>query len=636
MHARWTTLSFWLLVVLAATSMLSGTMSSAQQLRADIIDVPTVGEGLHVHNLFQSNMVLQRAKPVAIWGWATPDDQVTVTFGGQTASTVAADDRTWRITLEPMLASAEPRVLVVASGDHTVTLENVLVGDVWVLGGQSNMEHPLARVENGPLEIASANFPDIRILTVPYNAGPEPEVGFPRLREWSDWFGRHYRKGYWDSCTPEIASELSAIGFVFARRIHMAAQVPIGVIDVSRGGTTVETWAPDAVLRGMQAEPVVELLAGWDQKIAEWDAEQDLANRIAQHEQYIRRMNEQGNEIPSDRIDPPTDLCPGPSMDHNRPGNCFGGMIAPLAGFSVKGAIFHQGYNNCFNGTPGAVMYRQVFPEMIHAWREAFNDPTLPFGILSLCTQGTVQTRDDFAPHMADAGPFIREAQYQTYLQLLNDGDESIGFVSTYDLQRRWYHPQLKVPAGERIARWALATAYGMRQIKWQPPILEEMTVEGGRIVLKFDRAVDAIDNGLPIEGFAIAGEDRAFHPAVAEHRVTGQNDRGQDQIDRTTIVLTCHMVPEPIAYRYAWARSPMGNTEAYHLTDIPLATQRSDDWPLEATPLGVFEDGPPKELNRGQRNQLIQALRNIDLHRRAVEAEAFLREHESLLENRP
>ncbi len=151
--------------------------------------------------------------------------------------------------------------MTVKGKDKTLVLDNILVGDVWVLGGQSNMEFELAKVENGNLEIISANFPEIRILTVPYGQGPELKPGFARLHQWSDWSGRHFRKGDWDVCTPETARELSAIGYVFARRIHKASNVPIGVIDASRGGTTVETWTPLPVLRAMDSEPTKAKLA---------------------------------------------------------------------------------------------------------------------------------------------------------------------------------------------------------------------------------------------------------------------------------------------------------------------------------------------------------------------------------------
>lgn len=588
--------------------------------REDVIDGPAISAGLCVSNVFQTNMVLQRDKPISLWGWANAGENVTVIFDGKEQAATAAKDRAWKVTLPALAASSEPRKLIVKGEQQTLTLDNILIGDVWVLGGQSNMEFPLDRIENGQLEIVSANFSNIRILTVPASDGPDNKPGFPRLHEWSGWFGRHYRKGDWDVCSPDVVRELSAIGYVFARRIHMATQVPIGIIDASRGGTTVETWTPDPVLRAIDSLQVQTLLTEWDQKVSAWDPQADLNSRIEAYRQKVARREREGDKIPANEQQP-ADLRPGPAMDQNRPGNCYASMIAPLAELQVKGAIFHQGYNNCFNGTQGAIMYRHVFPRMISSWRAAFNNPEMPFGILSLCTEGAVQTLENYSEMMANVGPYIREAQYQTFLEFYQAGDTNIGFTSTYDLRRRWYHPQLKIPAGERIARWALATQYGFNQeIQWRPPMVEEMNVEDGRIVLRLDKAADAVDDGGPITGFAVAGEDRRFHPAQANHLVTGKDDRGRPQTDTKVLVLSSPMVPEPVHYRYAWGRSPLGNLQASRITDIPFATQRSDDWPLENIPRDVLDEAPVN-LDRGQRRKLQEALQKQDLQRRLHEA---------------
>ena len=363
--------------------------------------------------------------------------------------------------------------MTVRGATQILELEDVLVGDVWLLGGQSNMEFELAKVENGALEIASANLPEIRVLTVPYGVGPEPRAGFPRLHEWSDWFGRHFRKGDWDVCSPEVVRELSAIGYAFARRVHLASGVPIGVIDASRGGTTVDGWTPESVLRGLESPAVGGKLADWDARVDAWNAEVDLARRVEEHRSWLARMDQEGRDVPDDRRTPPTDLRAGPIADPNLPGNSFAGMIAPLAGLSIKGALFHQGFNNALDGMPGVRLYRATFPAMIAAWREAFGDPELPFGILSLCTEGYPQTLENYLEKQLDAGVFIRAVQYETFLELRDAGDANIGFASSYDLRRRWYHPQLKLPAGERLARWALATQYGFDgELDWEPPRL--------------------------------------------------------------------------------------------------------------------------------------------------------------------
>jgi sialate O-acetylesterase len=488
------------------------------------------------------------------------------------------------------------------------------------------MEEPLNNVENGKLEIVSANYKGIRILTVPAQNGPTMKKGFARLHEWSNWSSRHFRKGDWDVCSPEVVRELSAIGYVFARRLHMAAQVPIGVIDASRGGTTVETWTPMPVLQKIDTPEVGAWLTEWDQKVADFDPQKDLEKRVESHHNWVKNMKKQGKEIPKNRS-VPTDLRPGPAMDQNRPGNCYASMVAPIAGLSVKGAIFHQGYNNAGGGSAGADMYYQVFGKMITAWRNAFNDPQMPFGIISLCTAGDPQTRDDYLEKMVDGGIYIREAQYKTFLDFLKSGDENVGFASSFDKRRSWYHPQLKIPVGERISRWALATQYGMeREIKWKPPMYKEMKVEGGKIILKMDTWVRAVTDG-PIVGFAIAGKDRRFQPAEAEWLVTGKDQHNRPKHDRSIVVLSSPHVPDPIHFRYAWGRNPMGNLQAAGNNDLPFATQRSDDWRMENVPVKLTgaEDLSPKDFARRGNGESKKALQLDDLGRRLKEAQTLI-----------
>ena len=616
---------FSCLLIFTLASSLAIPAFAQKMPREDVIDVPAIGEGLCVSNVFQTNMVLQRDQPIHVWGWADPDEQVMVEFAGSEASTKAGKDRAWKVTLPAVSANTKPQQMVLKGESESLVLDNILIGDVWVLGGQSNMEFELAKVENGPLEIISANFPEIRILTVPYGQGPELNMGFPRLYQWSDWSGRHFRKGDWDVCRPEIAQELSAIGYVFARRIHKAGNVPIGVIDASRGGTTVETWTPLPVLRAMSSEPTKAKLESFDEAAAAWNPQMDLEKRIAIHRQWVERQVKEGNPIPVDKKQEPGDLQPGPLGNHNFPGHCYAGMIAPLSGLSVKGAIFHQGYNNAFEGSVGVEMYRDIFPEMIRAWRVAFNNPEMPFGILSLCTDGYPQTRDDYCEKMFNAGIEIRAAQYQTFLDFHNAGDRNVGFVSTYDLRRRWYHPQLKIPAGERIARWALATQYGFdSQVQWKPPMLVSMEKGDGTLLLKLDTDVSDPQDGV-IEGFAIAGEDRKFHPANVAYAEKGKDNRGRIQYDYKQLILTSPMVPTPTQFRYAWGRNPLANLQATGNKDLPFATQRSDDWMMEEVPLGVLGEEVSLPLSGGDRNKIIQALRRQDTERRLKEAEKVI-----------
>jgi len=609
--------------------------SRKQLPREDVVEVPAIGKGLCVSNVFQTNMVLQRGKPVAVWGWAAPGEKVTVSFAGQQATATAGADRAWQVTLEPMPADATPQRMTVQGKAATLTLENILVGDVWLLGGQSNMEFPITNIVDGELERVSANLPQVRLLTMPQGAGFDSVRSFHRLHEWSSWSSRHFRKGDWEVCTPETIREFSAIGTVFGRRIHMASGVPIGLIDTSIGGTTVETWTPADVVAKIDAQETRDMLQEWAEKIAAWDAEKDLENRIARWEQRKKKVEAEGKTLPPHETRP-TDLRPGPVADRNRPGYCYAGVIRPLRGLAVTGAVFHHGFNNCFRGSAGARMYYQVFGKMIAAWRQNFGDERMPFCIISLCTAGEPQTQENFLLRMYDVGPYIREAQYRTFRDLQDAGDPNVGFVSSFDQRKSWYHPQIKVPVGERVAKWALVTQYELltgrgSEERWLPPAIEKVEAVDGTIRLTLSTNVATADDADgEMLGFAIAGEDRRFHPATISYYTDGKRDnRNRLQYKKHMLVLRSPMVPTPVHYRYAWARNPMANIT--NGRGIPLATQRSDEWILEETPV-KFPTQPGMTVEefrrwRPLRGKQMKELELDDTLRRIKEAEATLSE---------
>ncbi|WP_460166160.1 sialate O-acetylesterase [Thermostilla marina] len=605
--------------------------------KEDVVEVPAIGDGLCVSNIFQTNMVIQRDKPIRVWGWASPGEKVTVSFAGHEATAEAGSDRAWEVVLPAVPVNTTPQTMVVRGKEETITLENILVGDVWVLGGQSNMEFPITNVDDGELEAASANFPQIRLLTTPQGKGFDSVHSFERLYEWSSWSKRHFRKGDWEICTPETVREFSAIGYVFGRRVHMATGVPIGLIDTSIGGTTVETWTPIDVLEQVEGAETRALLQDWAERIASYDPQADLQRRIEAYEARIKSLKERGEPIPPDSR-PPNDLRPGPAADRNRPGYCYAGVIRPLEGFAVKGAVFHQGFNNCFSGSAGARMYYQVFGKMITAWRKAFDDPQMPFCIVSLCTAGAPQTLDNFLVPMYDVGPYIREAQYRTFRDFFDAGDPNIGFASTYDLRKSWYHPQIKIPAGERVAKWALTTQYGVFQRGgaeqfWLPPTIEKMEIVDGTIRLTLSTDVRTKDDADgKMLGFAIAGEDRIFYPAEVTYyteTIEGQKPRER----RNILVLRSPFVDEPVHYRYAWARNPLENI--VNGRGVPLATQRSDDWILEETPvkIEVPEGMSPDSARRYIAGRLRKVLEAADLERRLRTAQATVEELTPLVE---
>jgi sialate O-acetylesterase len=264
-------------------------------------------------------------------------------------------------------------------------------------------------------------------------------------------------------------------------------------------------------------------------------------------------------------------------------------------------------------------MYYQLFAKMIEAWRAAFDDPEMPFGIISLCTEGPRQTLDNYLEMMVNEGPYIRQVQYQTYLDYVSAGDKNVGFASSYDMRRAWYHPGLKVPVGERISRWALVTQYG-KKIDWKPPVVTEMKTDNGQIILTMDIPVSA-QNKSPIEGFAISGKDRRFQPAKVEHLIIKKDINNKPVYDYNTIVLSSPHVADPIHFRYAWGRNPMGNLKPrYNSGAPPMATQRSDNWKIHEVPV-KFSD----KVDRQSTNLVRQTNQMLDMDRCLKNAQNLL-----------
>ena len=606
---------FTISLIASLSALLTLSSAMAQQEFANHLTVaPAIAEGLSVHNLFQSNMVLQREKPITIWGWALAGEEVSVSFAGKIQTTKAGTDRSWKVIFPAMPASGEPMQMRIKGKAATLTLDNILVGDVWVMGGQSNMQEPLMNLEGGDVEIASANFPKIRLLTVPSLVDNQEKKNFPRRQK------DKQPDGEWDICSPQTVPEFSGIGYVFARRIHMASQIPIGVIDASFWGTPVEGWLPLSVVRSMDGEVVRALVSDWDRQVAAWDPKKELENQIKQHEQNMEELKKQGQ---ASNESPPSKPAGAPIDNQNYPGNCYASMIAPIAGLAVKGAVWHQGYNNA---RPDAeTFYHQVFPKMIASWRAAFHDANMPFGIISLCTDTAPQTLDNYLECMMDFGIYVREAHYKTFLDFYKAGDKNIGYASSYDHRRAWWHPELKIPAAERIARWAMATQYGFN-VNWKPPMITKVEPKDNTLILSFDSDMASV-NSEAIAGFSIAGKDGKFQPAKAEYMVTGKDENGQPQITWKALVLSHPLVPNPIHYRFAWGRNPMGNLRMVHIKDIPFATQRSDNWTVADMyeNYTVKKSAVPGQVHGGETEELKKALKAADLDRRIFEAQALL-----------
>ena len=558
---------------------------------------------LRLPHIFGDSMVLQREKPVAVWGWADAGKQVTVEFAGQRKDCLAGQDGRWRTTLDPLPACAQAAELVIRSTGSSVVFENVLVGDVWLLGGQSNMEQALRNIRDGDVEVLSADRPAIRLITVPLRADPTPQDDFPRIDEYNSWSNVTERKGDWQVCTPETVQLFSAVGYVFGNRIHQVTKVPVGLIDTSWGGTTVEAWISRPTLT--KIPEAQSLLDDWDARIAVYDPDASLAELVARWESRVEKLKADGRD-PEPK---PTEPKPSPAVNRNNPGAAYNAIIAPMAGLSVKGVLFYQGINNAVGGARPSV-YRKTFSALIPEWRRTFQDEQLPFGIIQMVSYGFPPYMTELETRMVSAAPYIREAQLQAHLD-----HDNTGFVCAYDLGHIQMHSPYKAPLGERIARWALATQYD-QQLTYETPLYESMEIDGDRIVVQMNGPIHPSSGGrAKILGFAIAGEDRHFYPAEAYME-------GSDRVS-----VHSEFVKQPVAVRYAWGTRPYGTFVGGGWSGQPVAPFRTDDWEWRDTP---YDRSSPeyREFDAWMREQREQAQQWL-IQRKVEEAEKTLAELE-------
>jgi len=535
---------------------------------------------LKVHGIFRNNMVIQRDKPIVIWGWAPEGARVQVRFGEQVEmAPVNADDGRWEATFPAQEANATPQQIQVTTGDQTVTLENILIGDVWVMNGQSNMAFALRAVYEADMESAMAHLPLLRTFHI--NAGAESEHEEIDINDQFVNGGNEDKD--WLVCTPEVANQMGAIGYVFGSRLQRVLQIPIGIIDNSRGGAAIESLVPRHMFaRDPQA---AEYLAWVDQRNAEFSEEAFLAAEMeryvaaeARYQQQIAQDQAAGvdrNRRRPSRPDGSIRTWSVPGRSPSDAASCYNGMFGVFKGYNIRGVAFHQGYNNSMMNTScKPQFYRLLMRLMVQGWREDFNDPNLPVAVIGLCAGGDVQTRLNFEQLGFDTGAYTREAQR---LGLADVGDpEFTEFIPAYDLRIPQLHTKKKVELGERAARWALQTVYGMEDIIWDTAELLSAEPHEGGMLLTFDSVVRVDDFGSEIEGFSIAGADGIFYMATAIPQPT--DDR---EMQNRQIFVTSPMVSEPANVRYAWGRAPMGNLRVDGLPWQPLHSFRTDTDPF-------------------------------------------------------
>ena len=559
---------------------------------------------LRVHGIFRSNMVIQRDKPITVWGWAKPGAQVAVQFGEAKAEAEAsAGAGRWNVTFPAQPADAIGRKLTVSSGDETVAMENIVLGDIWVMNGQSNMKFPLKGVYDGEFEASMAHLPLLRSIRI--NAGAESEYVEQDLRD--QFINDEDPDKNWRVVTPEVALKMGAIGYVFGSCVQRSLQIPVGIIDNGRGGASLESLVPR---HKFADDPVAAEYLKWvDERRAAFSEE---AFRAAEMEKWRQREEAYQREVAADQAKgvekkrKPPEKPDGSIRTWSVPGrspsdaaSCYNGMFGVFKGLNIKGVAFHQGFNNSMMNTgcnPG--FYRRLMKLMVEGWREDFNDPHLPVAVIGLCAGGDAQTRRNFEEQGLSTASFIREAQR---LCLADAGDrENTVYIPSDDEKIPQLHTQKKKELGLRAARWALQTVYKSKATRWDKVELLAAAPTNGAMRLTFDQPLRPDDLGSEIEGFSIADKSGIFYMAEAVEDPAAPADQKHKRF-----LVSSPLVKEPVHVRYGWARAPMGNLKVNGLPWQPLYSFRTDTGPF---PPEVSHQDPDGEKKNSEAFKVLKA----------------------------
>lgn len=503
----------WLFVLVAC---------SASVARADV----------RLPKIISDHMVLQADTTVPIWGWAEPQEAVSVTFAGQTQKTTADAGGKWKVALTKLAVNAEPQTLTV-EGKNKLTVSDVLVGEVWLGSGQSNMAMAVDRSLNVEQEKAAANLPTLRMFSVARNSQPEPQADC---------------SGAWVVCSPETVGGFSATLYFFGRDVQAELKQPMGLINSSWGGTAIEAWTSIAAQEKLPEYPAIyenwkKLVAlPWDQaaKDAEYK-EKQIAWREA-----ARKAKADGKQAPRAPQAPVQ-----PRLQQNHPGNLFNGMIEPLVPYAFRGGVWYQGEANSSKSYNRA--YAAQMRTMLGEWRSRFGHD-FPFAWVQLPDFKTPQKE----PVEADGWPILREQMLQA-LAIPHTGMAiAIGLGEANDI-----HPKNKQGVGKRLAHWALADVYH-RSVESSGPLPTGSKIVGNEIAVTFKHADGLKAEGGELKGFAIAGADKKFVWAQA-------------RLDGNRVLVSSPDVPQPTTVRYAWASNPIWSL--VNGAGLPATPFRTDDW---------------------------------------------------------
>lgn len=476
-------------------------------------------------SIFSDHMVLQAGKLVAIWGHANPDETVAVEFLGKKYSTTADVVGKWTLKMDS-LPKGGPHEMVVR-GTNEIRIQDILVGEVWLCSGQSNMEMPLkskmyGAVDDADAEIAAADYPQIRLYQydTTYNIYERPFATTQLLND---------RAGKWIVCSPQTAANFTAIGYFVARELSRQLHVPVGIINSSVGGTGIEAWTS---MEAMQAQPELKvILDNWETSLAGYDVEMRF------EEARLERLAWLADKTGSKAGGKPVGKAP-PAFRNLRvmaPCVLFASMISPLIPYTLRGVLWYQGERNA--AWPNSKFYERQMRTLIADWRSRWNDNELFFAWVQLPNVNTEQT----SPSEEEGwGVLLREGQTKV-LDMPHTG-----MAITQGLGGLSVHPTNKVQFGDRLAKVVLHEVYGRNISIWSGPMYKSSAIEGNKVTITLNHAEGLhVLNGGELQGFAIAGADRKF--VWANARIEGEK-----------VVVWNDGIKEPAAVRYGWASNPV------------------------------------------------------------------------------
>ncbi|MDW7690356.1 sialate O-acetylesterase [Flammeovirgaceae bacterium SG7u.111] len=473
--------------------------------------------------VFQENMVLQRDMPVRVWGWANPRERVAVTLRGRSYVTYTNRAGEWEVMMDPLPAGGPFQLNVL--GKNLITIDNVMIGDVWLCSGQSNMRWRVKDSKNAEQEIQNARYPAIRLLNIPTARSFRPAPDMP--------------PAVWEETLPETIGDFSAVGYYFGRFLYEKMQVPIGLVNVSWGGTNVQAWMPsESLIDNPKYKTPIELTKGLPGTVEEVEKSQ------------------------------------GKPLDKNKyPSLIYNAMVAPFSKMTIKGVIWYQGEANANRNE--SYEYQTLFPTLISSWREKWGQE-FPFLFVQLANFKKAAEYPE-----ENSWAELREAQLKT-LEL-----PKTGMAVTIDIgDATNIHPKNKQEVGRRLGLAALSQAYGEKDVVSSGPLYDSAWVEGNKMKIRFTETGSGLastDKYGYLKSFSIAGENREFSWAKAE--ITSANE----------LVVFNDSISKPMAVRYAWAINP-AEANLINKEGLPASPFRTDDWPGITDSVNIRQAFLPKE----------------------------------------